>query len=225
MNKFERFENLLLEDKKKVKPFVKWAGGKARLAETIISHFPKNFNDYHEPFVGAGGLFFALINKGLLDNKKIRLSDLNHELINTYLSIMYEPERLISLLEDNKKNHCKEWFEVQKARKIFLCREEISSRFIYLNQACYNGLYRVNKKGEFNTAYGKGNKNRKENTININKGLIYSIFRVLNNINVDVFCDLYTYCLPRMEIWFIVTHHTMRRLLNTLKMALGKKTK
>ena len=179
--------------KVKPKPFVKWAGGKARLAETIISHFPKNFNDYHEPFVGAGGLFFAIVNKGLLDNKKVTLSDLNHELIKTYLTITENPNRLIALLMDHKRNHCKEYFYRQREIDIFFSGAEVAARFIYLNRACFNGLYRVNKKGKFNTPFADGN------DIIINQDNIYSVFRILNSFepNLEISCKSFLECRPK----------------------------
>jgi len=141
------------------RPFVKWVGGKRGLLEQILPLFPKDFNNYYEPFVGGGAVFFELFSKGLLKNKKVILSDINKELINTYNVIKNNPFELISELKKYKKQHNKEFY--YKVRELDrknnynnLSNLEKATRFIYLNKTCFNGLYRVNKKGYFNTPIG-----------------------------------------------------------------------
>jgi len=144
---------------KKYQPFIKWVGGKRGLLEQLLPLFPKKFENYHEPFLGGGAVFFELYSQGLLKNKKIFLSDINSELINTYNIVKNNPNELISNLEEFKKKHSKEFY--YKTREIDRKEEfknltdiERATRFIYLNKTCFNGLYRVNKKGYFNTPIG-----------------------------------------------------------------------
>lgn len=138
-------------------PFLKWAGGKRQLLSQMTSYFPQNFNNYIEPFVGGGAVFFYLSRKKLL-KKKVIVIDINPDLINCYRVIKNNVEDLIKSLEKHKNekvyyytirgvDRTKEfenWTDVEKA-----------SRIIYMNRCCYNGLYRVNSKGQFNVPFGK----------------------------------------------------------------------
>ena len=144
---------------KQYQPFVKWVGGKRGLLEQIIPLFPEEFNNYYEPFVGGGAVFFELFSKGLLKDKRVVLSDINKELINSYNIIKNSPFELISKLEEYKKLHSKEFYYQireldRKDNYDKLPDLEKAVRFIYLNKTCFNGLYRVNKKGYFNTPIG-----------------------------------------------------------------------
>jgi DNA adenine methylase len=144
---------------KQYQPFIKWVGGKRGLLEQILPLFPKKFNNYYEPFVGGGAVFFELFSKGVLKNKKVVLSDINEELVNTYNVVKDTPFELIGKLEEYKEQHSKEFY--YKIRELDrqngykkLSNLEKATRFIYLNKTCFNGLYRVNKKGYFNTPIG-----------------------------------------------------------------------
>jgi len=144
---------------KQYHPFVKWVGGKRGLLEQILPLFPREFDSYYEPFIGGGAVIFELFSKGLLKNKKVILSDINKELINTYNVVKNNPYELISNLENYKEQHSKEFY--YKIRELDrkenynnLSNLEKATRFIYLNKTCFNGLYRVNKKGYFNTPIG-----------------------------------------------------------------------
>lgn len=144
---------------KKYQPFIKWVGGKRGLLEQILPLFPKDFNNYYEPFVGGGAVFFELFSIGLLKNKKIILSDINSELVNAYNVVKNNPFELIKKLEIYKKQHSKEFYyqirELDRKEDYNkLSNLEKATRFIYLNKTCFNGLYRVNKKGYFNTPIG-----------------------------------------------------------------------
>ena len=141
------------------KPFVKWAGGKRALLEILCASLPQNFNAYFEPFLGGGALFFELANKGLLQGKKVYLNDKNAELINAYLAIQKEPQKLLNELNLMQKAHSKEHFYSIRAldREVkFSTLSPIfrAARFIYLNKTCFNGLCRYNAKGQFNTPFG-----------------------------------------------------------------------
>ena len=140
-------------------PFIKWVGGKRGLLSQIIPLFPKKFNNYFEPFVGGGAVFFELYSKGLLKDKEVFLFDINSELINTYNIIKNNPYDLIEKLKEFKQKHSKEfYYEVRSWDRLDNYKELDdfikAVRFIYLNKTCFNGLYRVNKKGYFNTPIG-----------------------------------------------------------------------
>lgn len=167
-----------------IKPFVKWAGGKNGLINSLISFIPKNFNSYFEPFVGGGALFFYLKNLNILNSKKIYLNDKNVELINAYKQIKINPNKLLEELEILKNNHSKEYF--YKIRNLdrdsnFYSLSEVfrAARFIYLNKTCFNGLCRYNAKGNFNTPMG----NYKNPKI-YDKDLIFSVHKVLKNVSI-----------------------------------------
>lgn len=167
-----------------IKPFVKWAGGKNGLINSLISFIPKNFNSYFESFVGGGALFFYLKNLNILNSKKIYLNDKNTELINAYKQIKINPNKLLEELEILKNNHNKEYF--YKIRNLdrdfdFYSLSEVfrAARFIYLNKTCFNGLCRYNAKGNFNTPMGSY-----KNPKIYDKDLIFSVHKVLKNVSI-----------------------------------------
>jgi DNA adenine methylase len=134
------------------KPFVKWVGGKRQLIKQFEQFFPTEFGDYFEPFLGGGAVFFNL------QKKKSYLSDINEELINTYQTVKDSPEELIaflSILEHSKKCYetIRAWDRVKDWQKKHTNIER-AGRFIYLNRTCFNGLHRVNSRGEFNVPMG-----------------------------------------------------------------------
>lgn len=137
--------------KEETYPIVKWVGGKRQLMFDLLKNMPKNYNRYFEPFIGGGALFFEL------QPTNAYISDMNEELINLYNVVKNDVYELIEELKkheiskeyfmnirniDRTKNY-KKWSNIQKA-----------SRFIYLNRTCFNGMYRVNSKGEFNVPFG-----------------------------------------------------------------------
>ena len=167
-----------------IKPFVKWAGGKNGLINSLISFIQRNFNSYFEPFVGGGALFFYLKNINILNSKKIYLNDKNTELINAYKQIKINPNKLLEELEILKNNHSKEYF--YKIRNLdrdfdFYSLSEVfrAARFIYLNKTCFNGLCRYNAKGNFNTPMGSY-----KNPKIYDKDLIFSVHEVLKNVSI-----------------------------------------
>lgn len=140
------------------KPFVKWVGGKRSLLPELLKRVPAAFNNYYEPFVGGGALFFALKNEGRIDlaggGGQAFLSDINFDLINTYQVIQRDPEPLIARLKQHANGHSKEYYYKLRSEHKLDDRVEIAARFIYLNKTCFNGLWRVNSKGEFNVPIG-----------------------------------------------------------------------
>jgi|SRR5579883_763258 DNA adenine methylase len=134
----------------KAVPFVKWAGGKRKLIDFIVSAAPTSFDRYLEPFVGGGAVALALNHPCML------LNDANFELINVYQVIRDDLDALVLLLKEHRKKHSEEYFYLVRAQKpTELTRIEQAARFIYLNKTCFNGLYRVNKYGQFNVPFGK----------------------------------------------------------------------
>lgn len=143
------------------RPFLKWAGGKSKLIEQYIPYFPKEFSCYYEPFLGGGAMFFYLCDAAKsggrshhFPNIQKYISDINADLINTYLCVKGDVELLISLLEKHQLNHCKEYYYQVRASKPDTAFE-LAARLIYLNRTCFNGLYRENSQGEFNVPMGK----------------------------------------------------------------------
>lgn len=139
----------LFDEKKYIKPrpVLKWAGGKQQMLDVIVPHVPTKFNKYIEPFIGGGALFFELAPDNAI------ISDSNPELINMYQVIVDHVEELIEKLEvmENTKDF---FYMVRGTNPETLSSIEKAARTIYLNRTCFNGLYRVNKKGEFNVPYG-----------------------------------------------------------------------
>lgn len=136
----------------KALPFVKWAGGKRSITDKISVLLPASIETYHEPFVGGGAVFFAFQHK----IQRATLSDINQELILAYLAVRNNTDALIESLEEHARKHHKEdgyYLKVRNSKP----RKDINkaSRFLYLNKTCFNGLYRVNKRGYFNVPEGK----------------------------------------------------------------------
>ena len=132
---------------------VKWAGGKSQLLQQFEPLFPDKIDTYIEPFLGSGAVFFFIQKK--YNPKKIIISDINEELINTYYVVRDNVEELIKLLKMHKEKHNKEYYyDVRAQNTKELSNIENAARFIYLNKTCFNGLYRVNSKGKFNVPIG-----------------------------------------------------------------------
>ncbi len=148
-----------------VKPLLKWAGGKRRLLQTLFEVFPANFdltrNRYFEPFVGGGAVLFGLANHLSAEEisslskkqKSIIVSDTNEELINFYNVVRDSPHELSNKIKElAKKTDRDDFYRVRAS----LPKTEVgrAARLLYLNRLCFNGLYRVNSKGEFNVPFG-----------------------------------------------------------------------
>ncbi len=167
----------------KVKPFIKWAGGKSQLIDRFQELLPSDYNTYFEPFLGGGALFFSLNPKNAI------LSDSNSELINTYKVVKENPSALVKALS-KYKNSEKFYYKIRALTPELLSEIERAARFIFLNKTCYNGLYRVNKKGEFNVPFG----NYKNPKI-VNEERIYGASQLL--INAQILCGDYKTILRR----------------------------
>jgi len=128
-----------------LKPVLKWAGGKTQLLSVLTKRIPKKYNKFIEPFIGGGALFFYLNRPNSI------IADTNGELINLYTQLSKNSKKIITKLKEYKNT--KDFFyEIRK--KIPNSNIDRACRTIFLNKTCFNGLYRVNKKGEFNVPYG-----------------------------------------------------------------------
>lgn len=132
----------------KPKPILKWAGGKQQMVEILKANAPKQYNKYIEPFIGGGALFFAM------QPHQSIISDSNAELINLYRVVASEVDLLIDLLKD-MNNTEEDFYRIRAQDTSQMTLVEQAARTMYLNKTCYNGLYRVNQKGQFNSPYGR----------------------------------------------------------------------
>jgi DNA adenine methylase len=167
-----------MKKNKLIAPFLKWVGGKRQLMPAIKELIPKNYTNYYEPFIGGGAVLFDL------QPKKAVLNDFNDELINVYQTIKENPEELISDLKTHK-NESDYFYDLR-----VLDREETfenlsnikkASRVIFLNKTCYNGLYRVNNSGEFNSPFG-----RYKNPNIVNETTIRAVSKYLNTNDITI---------------------------------------
>lgn len=135
--------------------FLKWAGGKRRILPQLSQYFPEKFDRYFEPFLGGGSVFFYVKQK--YNPSLCVISDTNLDLINTYLHVRDEPKQLIKYLKRFREKNSKDFYYSTRSKfnKFKLKGVERSAAFIYLNKTCFNGLYRVNSKNEFNVPYGQ----------------------------------------------------------------------
>lgn len=137
------------------KPFVKWAGGKRQLIPILSQNLPESFGTYYEPFLGGGALLFHILTDK--NGQKCSISDLNSDLVLAYTTIRDRIDALITSLKNHEKNYQKDsesyYYSIRESNP----RSEIekTSRLIFLNRTCFNGLYRVNSKGKFNVPLGK----------------------------------------------------------------------
>ena len=167
--------------------FLKWAGGKKRLTSILEKFIPKNIERYFEPFLGSGAFFFYLVQT----QKKFQatLSDSNFELINTYKELRDNTNELIDILYEHQVNYYKnreKYYYFIRDEYITKNNTELAGRFIFLNKACYNGLYRVNKSGNFNVPHG-----RYINPKICNKEKLLDCSELLRIYDVKISCDSY----------------------------------
>ena len=160
--------------------FLKWAGGKLQLIEQFENLFPHKFHNYYEPFVGSGAVFFYVKSK--LKPNKVILSDTNEELINCFVVVRDKPSELVELLLKHRKKHSKEYYyAVRSIKSDRLDSVNRAARLIYLNKTCFNGLYRVNSKGQFNVPFG-----HYENPSIFDKNTVFQASRLLQGLHLQV---------------------------------------
>lgn len=184
---------LRYEKKTPAKPFIKWAGGKGQLLPTIREFYPQglgvSINKYCEPMIGAGAVLFDILNN--YEMKEIYICDTNVQLINLYRVVKNKVEELIYLLSQYETTHLNK-NDVERKKYYYQQREKYNAEiqkssdnnsviraglFIYLNKTCFNGLYRVNKKGLYNVPMGsyKNPKICDEENLRIVSGLLQKV--------------------------------------------------
>ena len=172
-------------EKHTIHPAVKWAGGKRQLLDRILPLVPEH-DTYYEPFVGGGAVFLALAPE------KAVINDSNEELVNVYRVIRDNPEELIALLKEHRDRNSKDYYyEVREQDRVFEQYAEMSpaaraARILYLNRTCFNGLYRVNRAGEFNVPWG-----RYKNPQIVDEQNIRDMSAYLNRAKVKILCQDY----------------------------------
>jgi DNA adenine methylase len=138
----------------RLRPILKWAGGKSRLLPLILSRLPAQISTYYEPFVGGGAVFFALAADRRF--KRAVLGDKNRELIDVYKGVKADVDGVIALLEDYARQHDEDtYYATRELDPGTLDLAQRAARLIYLNKTGYNGLYRVNRQGRFNVPFGR----------------------------------------------------------------------
>jgi len=134
-------------------PVVKWVGGKRQLLSELSSFMPPSFSTYYEPFLGGGAVLFYL------QPRKAVVNDVNAELINVYITIRDNVDALVSELQAyrNEEDYFYHIRALDRDKELYnsLNAVQRAARIIYLNKTCYNGLFRVNKRGQFNSPFGK----------------------------------------------------------------------
>lgn len=167
------------EVKSELKPIIKWVGGKRQLLPEIEKYMPSDFNRYFEPFVGGGAVFFDIAPTNAVIN------DMNGSLIDMYQVIKENPQELISELKIHKVNNSKDYYlkiraydrdgTIDKMSKI-----QRVARVMYMLRVDFNGLYRVNKKNQFNVPYGKY-----KNPKIVNENLINDMSKYFNSNHIE----------------------------------------
>ena len=137
-----------------MKPFLKWAGGKRQLLPELLKRVPK-FETYFEPFLGGGALLFDLMPKRAI------ISDVNSDLICCYLAVQFQLDELLAAIEIHRRNHSAEYFQSIRSIDRMLDRSiedmgtvDRAARLMYINRACFNGIWRVSKAGYCNSPFG-----------------------------------------------------------------------
>ena len=165
------------------KPFVKWAGGKRQLIPILNENLPKSFGTYHEPFLGGGALLFHILTQK--QEQKCSISDLNSDLVLTYTTIRDRIDDLITSLKKHEKNYQKDSKSYYYSVRENTPKNEIekTSRLLFLNRTCFNGLYRVNNKGKFNVPLGKYS-----NPNIVNEDNLRSVSKILQLNKISIQC-------------------------------------
>ena len=165
------------------KPFVKWAGGKRQLIPIINQNLPESFGTYYEPFLGGGALLFHILTDK--NGQKCSISDLNSDLVLAYTTIRDRIDSLIASLKNHEKNYQKNsesyYYSIRESNPRSAI--EKTSRLIFLNRTCFNGLYRVNSKGKFNVPLGKYS-----NPNIVNEENLRAVSHILQSSRISIKC-------------------------------------
>lgn len=182
----------MLAKNKLVAPVVKWVGGKRQLLDEITPLLPKRVTNYCEPFLGGGAVLFSI------QPSKAIVNDLNADLITVYEVIRDDVEALIESLK--KHENTSEYFytlrniDRDKASYQSLSKVEKASRLIYLNKTCFNGLFRVNSSGEFNSPFG-----HYKNPNIVNEPVLRAVSKYFNTSNITFYSEDFAETLSRVH--------------------------
>lgn len=171
---------IMEEEKVKLKPITKWVGGKRQLLPALNRFRPNNFHKYYEPFVGGGAFLFDLAPNSAVIN------DQNFELMNVYRVIKDRPNELIEILKEHQQNNSKEYYlNIRSADRDGRINNmnyvQRAARILYMLRVDFNGMYRVNRKGQFNVPYGKY-----KNPKIVNSSEIINVSNFFNNNNITI---------------------------------------
>ena len=195
------------------RPFVKWAGGKRQILPLLTNMFPEGYGTYHEPFVGGGAVLFSILSSDRAT--PCRASDLNSDLMLTYVTVRDRVEDLIESLKAHDaafREDSKRYYYAVRAQ-IPRRQVEKASRLIFLNKTCFNGLYRVNSRGMFNVPIGSYTNPRIVNEDNLR-----AASAALQAGGVDFECSDFESVLKRAEsgdlVYFDPPYHPVSRAGN-----------
>ncbi|WP_341764053.1 Dam family site-specific DNA-(adenine-N6)-methyltransferase [Candidatus Tisiphia endosymbiont of Beris chalybata] len=138
----------MLPTANKLQPFLQWVGGKRKITDKLIEHIPSGLNNYYEPFLGGGALFFQV--KHMFN--KCFLSDINLDLVTSYNAVKKDPAEVSKLLESHQANHSKDYYYQVRDNNVNNPLS-ITARFIYLNRYAFKGIYRVKKDGKLAVSF------------------------------------------------------------------------
>lgn len=194
----------------RVRPFLKWAGGKRQLLQELRRFIPSQFNAYHEPFLGSGAVFFDLWHRGALTSRFCNLTDINADLVGCYRALAGDPDGVIRELSALAASHARAgrtaYYRVRddlfnpRRRQLSETQREVcyppdmAAMFIYLNRTGYNGLFRLNARGDFNVPMG-----RYENPRVCDEPTLRAVAEVLNQASVSVRHDSFASLSRRAE--------------------------
>ena len=174
------------------RPFLKWVGGKRSILPELIARMPKEYTVYNEPFLGGGALFFVV------QPKQAYLSDINFHLIVTFQAVKDDVQNVIDYLKIHASRHNKTYYYEARAK---LSKEtdsaQIAALFIYINKTCFNGLYRVNKQGQFNVPIGDY-----KNPNIVDEGNLLAVSKALKN--TDIFQKDFSQIQPQKDNFYYI---------------------
>lgn len=185
------------DSNKLAQPFFKWVGGKRQIADIILDEFPTEIENYYEPFVGAGAMLFRVLQE-YPNLNYVHINDSNHDVVWAYVYVRDAIDKLIDALkvieEEYNSSEDKQGFYYKKRTEFNeLIREDNHELrrtvlFLFLNKTCFNGMYRVNREGNFNTPYNYAKEVKFD----------YENLRVCSNLlqKVTITCGDYSYALP-----------------------------
>lgn len=184
---------MIINQNHKLKPVTKWVGGKRQLLPQLLKYMPNDFTNYYEPFIGGGALLFEIAPKIAVIN------DNNEELINMYNVIKNAPNELIEALKVHQLNNSKEYYlNVRSWDRdgtiAQLTSVDRAARLMYMLRVDFNGLYRVNSKGQFNVPYG-----RYKNPRIVNEEDILAVSHYFNTNNVNILCGDFSISVENAE--------------------------